>query len=165
MKKLSKKEWIAVSLAIVFVAYTLFGGNIMALFQRGFSNGEAAAVGGADLGSSGITVADVLAGQGKEAKSGDQVAVNYVLALQDGTVIQNSKDFGVPFTFTLGAGDVIAGWEKGIEGMKVGGIRTIVVPPELGYGARGNGPIPPNATLVFTIELVEIQAGIPQAVQ
>ena len=97
-------------------------------------------------------------GSGAEAKVGDTVSVNYILTLADGTVIQNSKDFGSAFAFTLGAGEVIPGWEQGFDGMKVGGIRTIIIPPDLAYGSDQVGPIPPNSTLVFTIELLDVES-------
>jgi FKBP-type peptidyl-prolyl cis-trans isomerase len=98
---------------------------------------------------------------------GDRLSVHYILSLSDGKVVQNSKDFGQPFQFTLGAGEVIPGWEQGFNGMKVGGVRTIIIPPELGYGPNQAGPIPPNSTLVFTVELVGIEepTTTPQIVQ
>ncbi len=82
-------------------------------------------------------------------------------ALQDGTVFDSTQAHGQPFTFTLGAGQVIAGWDQGVAGMKVGGQRTLVIPPSLGYGAAGagNGLIPPNATLLFEIQLDDVQKG------
>lgn len=158
MQKLSKKEWIAVAVSIVFVGYTLFGGSIINLFQQGsMDTNQEAQVAGAANTPSGIITNDVVVGSGAEVKSGQLVSVNYILTLADGTPIQNSKDFGVPFQFTLGAGEVIPGWEQGFSGMKVGGVRTIIIPPEMGYGANQAGPIPPNSTLVFTIELLDAQ--------
>jgi FKBP-type peptidyl-prolyl cis-trans isomerase len=94
------------------------------------------------------------------AKTGDTLTMNYTGRLEDGTVFDSNVDpkFGhvEPFTFTLGAGQVIAGWDKGIVGMKVGEKKTLIISPEDGYGASGNGPIPPNATLIFDVELVGI---------
>lgn len=159
MKKLSKKEWVAVAVAIIFVGYTLFGGDVMSLFQKNINMDEnvLAGVAGAEVASknNGVVINDILVGQGKEVKNGQLITAHYILSLSDGTVIQNSKDFGQPFKFTLGAGEVIPGWEMGFAGMKVGGVRTIMIPPELGYGANQAGPIPPNSTLVFTIELID----------
>ena len=92
-----------------------------------------------------------------EAKVGDTVLVHYTGKLEDGTVFDSSVERGVPFSFTLGENRVIAGWEQGILGMKVGEKKTLNIPPELGYGAMGvPGVIPANATLIFDVELVDI---------
>lgn len=157
-RKLSKKEWIAVVVGVGFVGYTLFGGNITNLFnQPNMDNKvDTGAVANATR-DGGIIVNDLTVGTGVGAVSGKLISAHYVLSLQDGTVIQNSKDFGVPFQFVLGAGQVIPGWEMGFSGMKVGGVRTIIIPPELAYGAQQAGPIPPNSTLVFTVELVNVE--------
>ncbi len=104
-----------------------------------------------------MIIDDIKAGEGSEVKEGDTVAVHYIGTLQDGTEFDNSKKRGEPFTFTVGGGQVIKGWEEGLIGMKTGGQRVLVIPPEKAYGERGIGPIPPNATLVFAIELVEIK--------
>ena len=104
-----------------------------------------------------MQIDDVKIGVGSAVKKGDTVAVHYVGRLQDGTEFDNSKTRGAPIEFTIGAGQVITGWEEGISGMQTGGERTLVIPPEKAYGERGIGPIPPNATLVFTVELVEIK--------
>ncbi len=104
-----------------------------------------------------LIIDDVTVGSGAEVVAGDTVAVHYVGTLQNGQEFDNSKKRGEPFMFTVGAGQVIAGWEQGVVGMKVGGTRILVIPPALAYGERGIGPIPGGATLVFSIELVEIQ--------
>lgn len=167
MKKLSNKEWIAVAVAVAFVGYTLFGFNIMSLFQKSSMNQDAsaAAVNTTVPNDKGLIINDIVVGQGPLVKKGDRVSVHYILSLSDGTTLQNSKDFGAPFKFTLGAGEVIQGWEMGFEGMHVGGVRTVVIPPELAYGNKQAGPIPPNSTLVFTIELVGIEPAPVQSVQ
>lgn len=164
MKNLSKKEWIAVSAGVIFVGYTLFGGSIMSLFQGSTMNNNSlgAVTNSNTSNNNGVIINDVVVGQGPEVKQGQLLSVNYILTLSDGTVIQNSKDSGAPFKFTLGAGDVIPGWEMGFTGMKVGGVRTITVPPELGYGTNPVGPIPPNSTLVFTVELLDATDTAPQ---
>jgi FKBP-type peptidyl-prolyl cis-trans isomerase len=96
-------------------------------------------------------------GTGEAAKSGDTVTVNYVGTLQDGTKFDSSIDRGQPFQFTLGQNRVIQGWELGVTGMKVGEKRKLTIPPELGYGSQGaGGVIPPNATLIFEIDLLGI---------
>lgn len=105
-----------------------------------------------------LSIRDIVVGEGAEAVPGTQVTVNYVGMLPDGTIFDASANHGQPFTFSLGAGQVIPGWEQGVAGMKVGGKRQLVIPPELAYGARGAGDvIPPNATLVFEVELVGVQ--------
>ena len=96
-------------------------------------------------------------GEGDEATRGNKVTVHYTGWLTDGTKFDSSKDRDDPFRFNLGAGQVIAGWDEGVTGMKVGGTRKLTIPPELGYGARGaGGVIPPNATLVFEVELLAV---------
>ncbi len=101
-------------------------------------------------------IEDVTVGEGQEAKAGDVVTVHYDGSLLDGTPFDSSRKRGEPFNFTLGAGRVIKGWDLGVAGMKVGGTRKLTIPPEEGYGARGIGPIPPNATLHFVVELLEV---------
>lgn len=103
-----------------------------------------------------LKINDVTVGTGATAANGDTVTVNYVGTLDDGTKFDSSYDRKQPFTFLLGNGDVIKGWDLGVAGMKVGGKRELTIPPELGYGAQANGPIPPNSTLHFTIELLSV---------
>ena len=101
---------------------------------------------------------DTKVGTGDEAVVGKAVSVHYTGWLTDGTKFDSSKDRGTPFSFTLGSGQVIKGWDQGVAGMKVGGIRKLTIPPALGDGARGaGGVIPPNATLVFEVELLGVQ--------
>jgi FKBP-type peptidyl-prolyl cis-trans isomerase len=102
-------------------------------------------------------ILDLRAGTGAAAKAGDRVSVHYTGTLEDGTKFDSSRDRGQPFGFTLGRGEVIAGWDQGLVGMKVGGQRKLTIPPEEGYGARGaGGVIPPNATLEFDVELLRV---------
>ena len=100
---------------------------------------------------------DVVLGTGAEAKPGAAVSVHYVGTLPDGTKFDSSRDRGEPFTFIIGQGKVIRGWELGVAGMKVGGTRKLVIPPHLGYGEAGSPPrIPGQATLLFEIELLHV---------
>jgi peptidylprolyl isomerase len=105
-----------------------------------------------------LVTRDLRPGTGEEAKAGDEVTVQYVGVLyKNGKQFDASWDRGEPFTFTLGAGEVIKGWDQGVEGMKEGGRRELVIPPNLGYGSAGYPPaIPPNETLVFVIDLLEV---------
>ncbi|QQR82415.1 FKBP-type peptidyl-prolyl cis-trans isomerase [Candidatus Campbellbacteria bacterium] len=106
----------------------------------------------------GLTVEVIQEGTGQEAKAGDMVSVHYTGTLTDGTKFDSSVDRGTPFEFQLGVGQVIAGWDAGVAGMKVGEKRKLTIAPELGYGARGaGGVIPPNATLLFDVELLGIK--------
>ena len=107
---------------------------------------------------SGLKYIDVKVGDGAAAKKGDLVSVHYTGTLKDGKKFDSSKDRGRPFDFPLGAGKVIKGWDEGVAGMKVGGTRKLIIPPELGYGERGaGGVIPPNAELHFEVELLKIK--------
>ncbi|MEC5399103.1 FKBP-type peptidyl-prolyl cis-trans isomerase [Uliginosibacterium sp. H1] len=106
---------------------------------------------------SGLIYEDSILGTGAEAKAGRTVVVHYTGWLTDGSKFDSSKDRDDPFMFPLGGRRVIAGWDEGVQGMKVGGTRKLTIPPQLGYGERGaGGVIPPNATLVFEVELLEI---------
>lgn len=105
--------------------------------------------------TSGLVMDTVKEGAGKEAKAGASIKVHYVGTLTDGTEFDSSRR-GKGFGFTLGAGQVIKGWDEGVAGMKVGEVRKLTIPPELAYGARGFPPvIPPNSTLVFEVELLD----------
>jgi len=108
---------------------------------------------------SGLQYIDVKVGDGDEAKKGDKVSVHYTGKLKDGKKFDSSKDRNEPFEFALGAGEVIKGWDEGVAGMKVGGTRKLIIPPELGYGAKGagRGLIPPNAELHFEVELLKVK--------
>ncbi len=108
--------------------------------------------------ASGLVYEDTVVGNGAEAVAGNFVTVHYTGWLTDGSKFDSSKDRNDPFQFPLGMRHVIGGWDEGVQGMKVGGTRKLTIPPELGYGARGaGGVIPPNATLVFEVELLGVQ--------
>ena len=112
----------------------------------------------------GLKILDVIIGPGREAKSGNVVAANYIGTLQNGKKFDSSYDRSEPFAFILGSGQVIKGWDIGIEGMKVGGKRKLIIPPELAYGSReiSNGLIPANSTLYFEVELMAVEDIKPQ---
>ena len=104
-----------------------------------------------------LGIEDLSPGYGHVAKAGDKVSVHYVGTLTDGKKFDSSRDRGKPFVFTLGKGQVIEGWDRGVAGMRVGQKRRLTVPPDLGYGDRGFPPvIPPNSTLVFEVELLDV---------
>ncbi len=105
-----------------------------------------------------LTIEDLKPGDGAEVKTGNTVSVHYVGTLEDASKFDSSRDRGTPFEFTVGEGRVIPGWEQGLLGMKVGGKRKLVIPPELAYGENSPSPlIPPNSTLIFEIELLAIK--------
>jgi len=110
-----------------------------------------------DLGTVGLSAIDVIAGSGPMTQKGDTLVVNYTGKLEDGTEFDSSYKHGAPFSFRLGAGGVIPGWDQGLVGMQKGATRRLVVAPDLAYGSRGiEGVIPPNATLLFEITLLDI---------
>lgn len=101
-------------------------------------------------------IIDLVVGKGEEAFSGSYVTVHYVGRLTNGTKFDSSRDRNRPFEFNLGAGEVVKGWDKGVKGMRVGGKRKLIIPPELGYGSKKVGNIPPDSTLIFEVELLKI---------
>ena len=107
----------------------------------------------------GLEIQDLKVGTGPEVRLGQVLTMHYSGTLANGAKFDSSYDRGEPFQFTLGAGEVIKGWDIGIQGMKVGGKRKLIIPPELGYGSRniGNGLIPPNSTLIFETEVLDAQ--------
>jgi len=114
-----------------------------------------AEIGVSQVTSSGLKITELALGDGQEATPGTKVSVNYKGELDNGKEFDSSYGRG-PFEFSLGAGMVIKGWDEGVAGMKVGGKRKLVIPPELGYGSRGIGPIPPNSVLTFEVELLSV---------
>lgn len=151
MKKLSQNEWIAVVIA-VFVAgfFFVFGQTLISAFNGNSQNSIMDQ-------TPNVFVQDEVIGMGDEAVSGSRVVVHYTGKFVDGKVFDSSVTRGEPFQFVLGAGQVIKGWDAGIVGMRVGGKRTLSVPPELGYGANDYGPIPGGSTLIFEVELLKVE--------
>ena len=108
--------------------------------------------------NNGLVIEDLKIGDGQEVEKFNIVTVNYTGLLEDGTKFDSSLNPGrTPFRFTVGAGQVIKGWDEGLMGMKIGGKRKLTIPPDLGYGSRDNGPIPANSTLTFEIDLLTIE--------
>ena len=149
MKNLNKNQWIAVTISLVLLTYLLFSGPIMSLFNLSnkSSNPEAK--------QSSLSIEEVAVGTGSLVESGDTLTVHYVGTLSDGRVFDSSVDRNTPFTFTLGVGQVIRGWDEGLVGMRVGGKRRLVIAPEYAYGEQDLGSIPPNSTLNFDVELLD----------
>ncbi len=116
---------------------------------------------GFEIRPSGLGIEQINPGHGPEVKNGDEIAVHYEGTLEDGTVFDSSRDRGMPLTFRIGDGHMIKGWEEGLIGMRPGGIRRLIIPPDLGYGAHGRGSIPPNAILEFRVKLVEFKPAAP----
>ena len=168
MKKLNRNQWIAVCVTVVVgVIFYSTGDNIIAFFSNTTDthnskntqtmNSHSAPNNSFSSSVSGFEIQDIVIGTGKEAVPGKTLVVNYSGALTDGKVFDTSIG-RAPFTFTLGAGQVIPGWEKGFAGMKVGGMRRLVIPSAYAYGPQGvAGVIPPNATLVFEVTLLDVK--------
>ncbi len=156
MKTMNRNSWVAVGVAIVVVGFFLFGGTVMNFFNGGRGAKELSMVEKQNTMDEELVLADAVVGTGEEAVAGSLVTVHYVGRFPDGTVFDSSLERGTPFTFVLGQKQVIEGWDKGFVGMKVGGRRTIIVPPHLGYGANDYGPIPGNSTLIFDVELLGV---------
>ena len=106
--------------------------------------------------SSELKIEDIVVGTGMEVQSGDSVVIHYNGTLTNGTKFDSSYDRGEPFETQIGVGQVIKGWDEGVVGMKVGGKRKLTIPPDMAYGDRATGPIPPNSTLIFEVELLEV---------
>lgn len=139
------------ALAIIIVAALVISAvGYFFVYRRGSSTNEVTL-------SDGLKYVDLLEGSGASPQLGQKVTVNYTGTLQNGTKFDSSYDHGKPFDFQIGRGRVIKGWDEGLLGMKVGGKRKLTIPPELGYGAAGAPPnIPPNATLIFEVELLNV---------
>lgn len=159
MKTLNKNQSIAVFVGLALLSYLLFSDQIMNLFNPSIESLNS------QESQAGVKVEDVAVGTGPLAEPGDVLTVNYVGNLEDGKVFDSSVDRGVPFTFTLGVGQVISGWDEGVAGMRAGGKRVLTVPPEYAYGEQGVGPIPPNSTLIFEVELLNVEKPVSEPVQ
>ncbi len=149
MKKLSRNDWVAVTVAIFVVGFFfIFGSSLLSVFNK---NKVALQQ------SSQLSVQDVTYGTGQTAVVGNRVVVHYVGRFPDGRVFDSSVDRNEPFPFVLGDQRLINGWNMGIEGMREGGRRVLTIPPELGYGVNDYGPIPGGSTLIFEVELLKVE--------
>src|SRR3989344_7523995 len=148
MRHLNKNQWIAVCVALALLAYLLFTGPIMSFFNPPENNL------GSQIPQTGVITEDVVVGEGPLAEPGDVVTVHYVGRLPDGRVFDSSRDRNISFSFILGSGQVIRGWDEGFNGMRVGGKRQLIIAPDYAYGESGVGAIPPNSTLFFEVELL-----------
>ncbi len=149
MKKLSRNEWVAVCVSVFVVGFFfIFGSTLLSVFSK-----NKVALQQVEQ----VDKQDLVIGSGATAVAGSRVVVHYVGKFTDGTVFDSSVDRNEPFPFVLGDERLIKGWNTGIEGMKEGGRRVLVIPPSLGYGSQQNGPIPPNSTLIFEVELLKVE--------
>jgi FKBP-type peptidyl-prolyl cis-trans isomerase FkpA len=151
MKNLNKNQAIGVFAGLGFVAYLLFGSVITQFFNPTAVNSNIQTM------NEGVTVQEVNVGQGAVAESGDVLTVHYIGKLADGRVFESSLDTNTPFTFTIGRGGVIRGWDEGLLGMRVGGKRILTITPSYGYGDQSVGAIPANSTLIFEVDLLNVQ--------
>jgi peptidylprolyl isomerase len=154
MKNLNKNQWIAVIVGMGILTYLLFSGSIMNLFNLSTLPTESSDAGAQE---GGVVIEDVVIGTGVTVESGDTLTVHYVGTLSNGRVFDSSLDRNTSYSFTLGVGSVIRGWDEGLLGMRVGGRRRLVITPEYAYGEQSVGTIPANAILLFEIELLDAQ--------
>src|SRR5262252_735812 len=146
-----KRSRMTVIMTLLVITSILGGGSIMTTSGQQSKTQEVTT-------SSGLKYVDQVIGTGEVAVAGKTASVHYTGWLENGKKFDSSVDRGQPFSFPLGAGRVIKGWDEGVQGMKVGGKRKLIIPSNLGYGARGaGGVIPPNATLIFEVELLDLR--------
>jgi FKBP-type peptidyl-prolyl cis-trans isomerase len=162
MKKLNKGEQIAAFAGIAFLAYLFFSGPLLNFFSSPTPMTENTQnninlTQSDSRPTTGFAVENEVVGTGEIAQPGDRVSAHYVGTLPDGRVFDSSRDRGTPITFMLGVGQVIRGWDEGIQGMREGGKRTLIIAPDYGYGAQAVGTIPANSTLIFEVELVGVE--------
>lgn len=171
MKKLSVKEWVAVGVAVAATIVLFFGGSVWSWATGGRADDASLSLSAdeqrqdqvatttlSDISTvQGVEIYDLKEGTGVAATMGTTVTTHYVGTLTNGAKFDSSRDRGTPYSFVLGGHRVIRGWEIGLEGMKVGGVRRLVISPEYAYGNQPIGQIPPNSTLIFDVELLGVQ--------
>lgn len=153
MHKLSKREAVAVFVGVGLLAYLLFSGPLMNLFNSPAANLNENPM------NNGFVAEDLTVGNGELAQVGDTVTAHYVGRLTNGQIFDSSLDSNTPIKFTLGSGQVIRGWDEGLVGMRAGGKRALTIAPEYAYGANAVGAIPPNSILIFEVELLDVEKG------
>ena len=158
MKNLTRNQKIAIWAGLALVTYLLFGASIVGFFSPSKKVSNNTNTTSTMNQSNSVNVEDLVIGNGDVAKRGDLLTVHYAGKLSDGRVFDSSIDRNLPFNFVLGAGDVIKGWDEGLVGMRVGGKRRLTIAPEYAYGSQGAGPIPPNSTLIFEVELLGVKS-------
>lgn len=143
---------------LLFAAFCIFVLGIFAYFVFGFNQTASSPSQTTQINETeGLVVEDITQGSGEKVKKGDTIVIHYKGTLPDGTQFDSSYDRGEPFETTIGVGQVIKGWDEGVIGMQVGGKRKLTIPPSLGYGNQAVSSIPPNSTLIFELELLEIK--------
>lgn len=151
MRHLNKNQSIALFVSIGFMAYVFFGETLINIFNSPVQEDTSMET------NIPVTTQDTSVGTGAIAAAGDKLTVHYVGRLMDGRVFDSSRDRNTPFEFILGVGQVIRGWDEGMVGMRVGGKRELVISPEYAYGSQSVGTIPPNSTLIFEVELLNVE--------
>lgn len=139
---------------LALLTYVLFSNSLVSLFNLSMNSESKAPT------SQGVTVRDIAVGTGEAAEPRDTIVAHYIGRLSDGRVFDSSRDRGVPISFILGVGQVIRGWDEGLQGMKVGGKRLLTISPEFGYGSQAVGTIPANSTLIFEVELLDVKKSL-----
>lgn len=159
MKKLTRTEGIAVFAGIGMLAYLFFSAPLMNFFKT--STAESRNTN--PMPTTGFTTRDITIGIGLVAEKGDRLTIHYVGTLPNGQVFDSSRDRNTPIVFIVGIGQVIRGWDEGVVGMRVGGKRVLTIAPDYGYGSEAVGPLPPNSTLVFEVELLQVEKPVNPA--
>jgi peptidylprolyl isomerase len=154
MNKLNRNEWIAVFASVGLMTYVFFSDPLVGLFSSNSTSQDNQRVMNSQTS---LESREVTVGTGEIAEPGDKITAHYVGVLPDGQVFDSSYERGSSVSFTLGVGQVIRGWDEGVQGMREGGKRQLKIYPEYGYGANAVGAIPPNSTLIFEVELIDVE--------
>ena len=161
---MNRNQWIGVFVGLGVLSYLLFSDSIMGVFNPS-SEDLVADVSQAEIAHAGVVVEEEVVGGGELVAPGDILTVHYIGTFEDGQVFDSSLDRNTPFSFTLGVGQVIRGWDEGLLGMRVGGKRMLKITPDYAYGEQGVGSVPPNTNLIFEVEVLDAQKSEPSSVQ